>query len=58
MKCRRCSGIMVEEEVFTREGGLSMMRCIYCGEAIDQLVATNRDGDNPDFAIPHQRARK
>lgn len=58
MKCRRCAGIMVEEEVFTREDGISMMRCIYCGEAIDQLVATNRGGDNLAFAIPHQRAKK
>lgn len=42
MKCLRCLGMMVKERVFTREGGIAMARCVYCGDLIDPVVMRNR----------------
>ena len=42
MQCQRCKGRVVQEEVVTSEGNASMLRCLYCGELIDQVVMANR----------------
>lgn len=56
MRCIRCQGMMIEERVFTREGGLAMARCLHCGELIDTVVISNRDRSQPRF--PNPRTRK
>ncbi|MFY9269826.1 MAG: hypothetical protein WAO55_08795 [Candidatus Manganitrophaceae bacterium] len=47
MKCLRCKGWLVRERVFTREGGMSMARCVYCGDLIDPIVIQNRHRPAP-----------
>jgi hypothetical protein len=42
MKCVRCQGMMVQERLFTYEGGIAMARCIYCGDLVDAVVMRNR----------------
>ena len=42
MRCIRCRGLMVGERVFTREGGIPMVRCLHCGELVDLVVMLNR----------------
>jgi hypothetical protein len=33
----------VEEQVITLEGDISMLRCLSCGEQIDQVIMANRN---------------
>jgi NAD-dependent SIR2 family protein deacetylase len=33
----------VQEQVITLEGSVSMLRCLYCGEQIDQVIMANRN---------------
>ncbi|HTN43232.1 MAG TPA: hypothetical protein VMN77_05475 [Nitrospiria bacterium] len=49
MKCRRCQGIMVEERIFTRDGGTPMCRCVHCGDLVDTVVISNRDRPSSPF---------
>lgn len=53
MRCLRCRGMMVEERVFTREGGIAMARCVYCGDVVDPVVIRNRGQSVP--CIPSAR---
>jgi len=50
MKCQRCQGIMIEERIFTRDGGTSMIRCIYCGDLVDTVVISNRNRSESHFS--------
>ena len=42
MNCHKCLGLMTSEH--TWEGGIhvELMRCINCGERLDELIADNR----------------
>lgn len=42
MKCRRCSGPMVEERVLYQGKVYSMRKCVMCGDLIDWIIALNR----------------
>jgi hypothetical protein len=42
MRCLRCQGFMEREWVFTRQGGIPMMRCLHCGDWIDSVVIAHR----------------
>ncbi|MFQ5780795.1 MAG: hypothetical protein ACE5HN_08445 [Nitrospiria bacterium] len=42
MKCQRCQGMMVEERIFTQQGGVLIARCIHCGDVVDRTVIFNR----------------
>lgn len=43
MKCIRCEGMTVKEWICTeKEGGISMVRCLNCGDIIDNVVVFNR----------------
>ncbi|TKB71221.1 MAG: hypothetical protein E8D46_17800 [Nitrospira sp.] len=46
MECRRCQGLMVEDQFFDLEGihGFMWMkgwRCMHCGHAVDPLIEAN-----------------
>ncbi|HIE65481.1 MAG: hypothetical protein ABGX83_01250 [Nitrospira sp.] len=43
MKCQRCQGMMIEERIFTQQGGSRISRCLLCGDIIDTRVIFNRD---------------
>ncbi len=49
MECPRCHGMMVNEQVYTEQGGIEIARCIHCGDVIDSVVIFNRS--RPDFEI-------
>jgi hypothetical protein len=42
MQCTRCAGMRVPEMI--SEGGMRIMalRCIHCGDIVDQVIARNR----------------
>ena len=43
MKCLRCQGATVEEWIATEnDGGFFMIRCLNCGDIIDDVVILNR----------------
>ncbi len=47
MECRRCQGLMVEDQFFDLEGTQGFMwmkgwRCMNCGHATDPLIEANR----------------
>jgi hypothetical protein len=43
MRCLRCKGMTVEDWVCTeREGGISMVRCLNCGDITDNVIIFNR----------------
>jgi hypothetical protein len=46
MNCRRCQGLMLEEDFFDFEGTQGFMwmrgwRCVNCGHAVDPLIEAN-----------------
>lgn len=43
MQCARCAGMSVPE--ILSEGGTRVMalRCIHCGDVVDQVIARNRE---------------
>ena len=43
MQCTRCAGMRVPEII--SEGGLRIMalRCVHCGDIVDQVIARNRE---------------
>ena len=46
MECRRCQGLMVEDQFFDFEGALGFMwmkgwRCMNCGYAADPVIEAN-----------------
>jgi len=43
MKCHRCGGIMAYDKYYGLEGEFWGLRCICCGDIIDQTILENRD---------------
>jgi hypothetical protein len=43
MQCTRCAGMRVPEII--SEGGIRIMalRCVHCGDIVDQVIARNRE---------------
>ena len=51
MKCQRCNSHMVEHELHDPQGSVrfaSVMRCLMCGEHIDQIIQANRAQSGAD----------
>ena len=46
MKCARCNGLMTAVTMEEPATGDSVrgLRCLLCGEVIDSIIATNRQG--------------
>jgi len=55
MECQRCHGIMIEERIFTRDGGTPMVRCIHCGDLVDTVVISNRNRSAAHFPKGRER---
>lgn len=49
MQCPRCRGLMVNEQIYTDQGGLDIARCIHCGDIIDSVVIYNRIHTNFEY---------
>ena len=42
MKCHRCGSIMAYEKYYGLEGEFWGLRCVCCGDIIDQTILKNR----------------
>ncbi len=42
MHCTRCTGLRVSEIIFEGGSRIPALRCIHCGDIIDQVIALNR----------------
>jgi len=54
MSCWRCGGTTVGERILTEEGGILIVRCLNCGDILDEVVGENRiksEGTNGAFAF-------
>lgn len=42
MQCVRCAGLSIPEIIFEEGARILAMRCIQCGEVIDDVILLNR----------------
>lgn len=42
MQCTRCAGLRVSEIVYEGGSRILALRCIHCGDVIDQVIVFNR----------------
>ena len=42
--CFRCqkSGVVIPEQIFTDQGIVTVLKCLWCGEVIDGVILYNR----------------
>ncbi len=42
MRCKKCGGIMFSDMITTKEGTITLFRCIVCGKTTDMLSEINK----------------
>jgi len=42
LRCHRCGSVMAYEKYYGPEGDFWGLRCIYCGDIVDQIILENR----------------
>jgi len=50
MKCPKCTGLLIREDIREQSGRFQGWRCIQCGLRLDHLIAQNRTAAPPDIA--------
>ncbi len=50
MKCPKCTGLLIREDIREQSGRFQGWRCIQCGLRLDHLIAQNRTAGPPDIA--------
>ncbi len=50
MKCPKCTGLLIREDIREQSGRFQGWRCIQCGFRLDHLIAQNRTSAPPDPA--------
>ncbi|TAJ31116.1 MAG: hypothetical protein EPO64_02615 [Nitrospirae bacterium] len=50
MKCPKCTGLLIQEEIQEHSGRFHGWRCIQCGLRLDQTIVQNRHDDHTDAA--------
>jgi hypothetical protein len=50
MKCPKCTGLLIQEDIREQSGRFQGWRCIQCGFRLDHLIAQNRTSAPPDPA--------
>lgn len=50
MKCPKCTGLLIREDIREQSGRFQGWRCIQCGLRLDHLIAQNRTAAPPDSA--------
>jgi len=50
MKCPKCTGLLIREDIREQSGRFQGWRCIQCGFRLDHLIAQNRISTPPDPA--------
>ena len=48
MKCPKCTGLLIEEDIREQSGRFQGWRCIQCGFRLDHLIVQNRTSAPPD----------
>lgn len=48
MKCPKCTGLLIREDIREQSGRFQGWRCIQCGFRLDHLIAQNRTSVPPD----------
>jgi hypothetical protein len=48
VRCHRCGSIMAYEKYYSLEGEFWGLRCICCGDIIDQIILENRGSMAPE----------
>jgi len=48
MKCPKCTGLLIREDIREQSGRFQGWRCIQCGLRLDHLIAQNRTAAPPD----------
>lgn len=59
MKCQKCKGLMVFDQVYDSDAELltlSFWRCVNCGESVDPLIFQNRREKEEIVRAPSPRA--
>lgn len=42
MKCPKCTGLLIQEDIREQSGRFQGWRCVQCGFRLDHLIAQNR----------------
>jgi hypothetical protein len=50
MKCPKCTGLLIQEDIREQSGRFQGWRCIQCGFRLDHLIAQNRISTPQDSA--------
>jgi hypothetical protein len=50
MKCPKCTGLLIQEDIREQSGRFQGWRCIQCGFRLDHLIVQNRTSAPPDVA--------
>lgn len=48
MKCPKCTGLLIQEDIREQSGRFQGWRCIQCGFRLDHLIVQNRTSAPPD----------
>ncbi|MGH7260497.1 MAG: hypothetical protein ACREI9_07420 [Nitrospiraceae bacterium] len=49
MKCPKCTGLLIREDIREQSGRFQGWRCIQCGLRLDHLIVQNRTAALPDI---------
>jgi len=49
MKCPRCTGLLIKEDIREQSGRFQGWRCIQCGFRLDPLIVQNRTSAPPNL---------
>lgn len=47
MKCPKCTGLLIQEDIREQSGRFQGWRCIQCGFRLDHLIAQNKTSAPP-----------
>ncbi len=52
MKCPKCTGLLIQEEIQEHSGRFHGWRCIQCGLRLDQTIVQNRHEVQTEPRVP------
>jgi hypothetical protein len=53
MKCPKCTGLLIQEEIQEHSGRFHGWRCIQCGLRLDRTIVQNRHEVQTDAQVPN-----
>lgn len=59
MRCRRCTGLLIQTQIETPEGALRVIKCFNCGFASDRVMVQHRTHRPEPFkTVPITKAKR